>query len=180
MRSEKTTFTLSNIGGVRSATVRSVLLEIVPLVALIWVKPPASVEASPVLFIVAIPVFEESHVTVFVIISVEVSEYIPVAVYWFDVLYKDGQSLIDTPYQKRREILEQIISQDEMNKIIRMRIAETPEELDVYFMEWCKNVLWLPKARLVMLENGAKGAFILCQRWHNALECNAGNQRWHF
>lgn len=62
-----------------------------------------------------------------------VSEY-PVSVNFFDILYMDGQSLLDAPYKKRRQTLEYIINEGNMARLVPVTWADT-ESAIVEFME---------------------------------------------
>ena len=57
-------------------------------------------------------------------------EEIPVVIVLFDVLYVDGETLIDTPYLERRAKLEQIVSEVEDVKLTHPLITNSPEALD--------------------------------------------------
>ncbi|HDJ26356.1 MAG TPA: ATP-dependent DNA ligase [Candidatus Bathyarchaeota archaeon] len=65
----------------------------------------------------------------------EAAKEYPVALYMFDVLYVDGRDVTTEPYIKRREILEQIIVQDDWVKVIPNIITDDPEELERFFQE---------------------------------------------
>ncbi|MHA1231852.1 MAG: ATP-dependent DNA ligase, partial [Candidatus Helarchaeota archaeon] len=72
-------------------------------------------------------------------IDIIMKEY-PVELYLFDILYKDGEVLLKTPYIKRREILEKITKYDELKndpiiKIANQKIVNSEEELIQFFEE---------------------------------------------
>lgn len=62
-------------------------------------------------------------------IAKAVQEY-PITVNFFDVLYIDGNSCLDTPYKERRKILEKIVKEDSFAKIIPMTITRTDTEVE--------------------------------------------------
>ena len=42
----------------------------------------------------------------------------PITVHFFDVLYANGKSCLDLSYEKRREMLEQILTEDNFSKLV--------------------------------------------------------------
>lgn len=62
-----------------------------------------------------------------------VSEY-PVSVNFFDILYMDGSSLLDTPYRVRRQTLQQVIKEGGIARHVPMAWIES-EDAMVEFME---------------------------------------------
>lgn len=62
-------------------------------------------------------------------IAKAVQEY-PITVNFFDVLYIDGNSCLDTPYKERRKILEKIVKEDSFAKVIPMTITRTDIEVE--------------------------------------------------
>lgn len=63
-----------------------------------------------------------------------VEEY-PVTLFVFDCLYKDGEDLTHTDYQKRRQIVDEIIKPDEKVKPGIYIITSNPKELEDFFEE---------------------------------------------
>ena len=45
----------------------------------------------------------------------ETSKLVPLKFFVFDVLYKDGESLIDKPFKERRKVIEKVIKQTTEN-----------------------------------------------------------------
>lgn len=62
-----------------------------------------------------------------------VSDY-PVLVNFFDILYVDGQSFLDEPYDKRRQMLQYVIKEGNMARLVPMMRIKTEEDI-VEFME---------------------------------------------
>ena len=57
-----------------------------------------------------------------------VQEY-PITVNFFDVLYLNGENCLILPYQQRRKILEDVVSEDKFSKLIPMTIVETENDV---------------------------------------------------
>lgn len=74
------------------------------------------------------------------------AESVPLKFFVFDILYKDGESLLSTPLYKRREILAQVVERGEVLVVDEATVAERAEEIRAYH-----------KARL---EEGLEGAMI--------------------
>jgi DNA ligase-1 len=64
---------------------------------------------------------------------------VPVVFVLFDVLFVDGESLLDTSYLRRREYLEQVIEESENLKITHPLIVTEPEQLDEYMSSAVEN-----------------------------------------
>lgn len=60
-----------------------------------------------------------------------VSEY-PISVNFFDILYVDGKNYLDVEYQKRREVLEKIVKEDEYAKNVIMSIVSNKSEIEEF------------------------------------------------
>lgn len=60
-----------------------------------------------------------------------VSKY-PITVNFFDVMYVDGKSKLDEKYEKRREILTKIITENEFAKLIPMTIVQNESEIEEF------------------------------------------------
>ncbi len=65
----------------------------------------------------------------------EMVKKIPVKYFAFDILYKDGEDLMELPYLKRREILNATISKNEKIFISQSITVNNPTELQDYFKE---------------------------------------------
>lgn len=60
-----------------------------------------------------------------------VSKY-PITVNFFDVMYVDGKSCLDEKYEKRREILTKIITENEFAKLVPMTIVQNESEIEEF------------------------------------------------
>lgn len=58
---------------------------------------------------------------------------VPLKLICFDVLYLDGEVLLEKPYKERRKILEDIILGGETLSPVEDKIVETGEEIEVFF-----------------------------------------------
>ena len=58
-----------------------------------------------------------------------VSEY-PITVNFFDLLYLDGKSCLDVQYAKRREMLEEILIENEFAKLVPMNVVHSENEIE--------------------------------------------------
>ena len=58
-----------------------------------------------------------------------VSEY-PISVNFFDLLYLDGKSCLDVQYTKRREMLEEVLIENEFAKLVPMNIIHSENEIE--------------------------------------------------
>ncbi len=67
----------------------------------------------------------------------EISKEVPVRLYIFDILYKNGNSLINTPLSERLEILEKLLDWDsfEFIKLAETRRVSEIKEVDEFFIE---------------------------------------------
>ena len=65
----------------------------------------------------------------------EMIKKIPVEYFAFDILYKDGEDLMELPYLKRREILKATISKNEKILISQSFTTSNPGQLQDYFKE---------------------------------------------
>ncbi len=65
------------------------------------------------------------------------SEALPLRLYLFDILYFNGQSLLDKPYAQRRKLLETLIKKDADASIqlVDEIVAESAHELQTYFLK---------------------------------------------
>jgi len=62
----------------------------------------------------------------------EMIEEIPTTIFLFDILYEDGQNLIDWPYPKRRKELERVFKETERVKLAEQFITGDPNQLEKY------------------------------------------------
>ena len=60
-----------------------------------------------------------------------VSEY-PITVNFFDIMYADGKSWLDVEYEKRREILEKIVIENDFAKLVPMTIIRNENEIEEF------------------------------------------------
>ena len=60
-----------------------------------------------------------------------VSEY-PITVNFFDIMYADGKSWLDVEYEKRREILEKIVVENDFAKLVPMTIIRNENEIEEF------------------------------------------------
>ncbi len=58
-----------------------------------------------------------------------VSEY-PITVNFFDLLYLDGKSCLDVQYAKRREMLEEVLIENEFAKLVPMNVVHSENEIE--------------------------------------------------
>ena len=65
----------------------------------------------------------------------EAMEKYPVTLFLFDVLYVDGEEMLDKPYLERRRKLEEIVIEGERVKMATSKIIKDVEELEKFFME---------------------------------------------
>ncbi len=61
-------------------------------------------------------------------------EKIPLQVYFFDILYRNGE-LIDLPLEERRRHLEEVVGESEVVKIARQVVTRDPEVVESVFRE---------------------------------------------
>jgi DNA ligase-1 len=59
---------------------------------------------------------------------------IPLIVYFFDILYKDGE-VIDLPLEERRKLLESVINESDKVKIAKQVITSSKEEIEAVYRE---------------------------------------------
>ncbi len=63
----------------------------------------------------------------------EMIEKIPLELNLFDVLYVDGQSMIDTPFRDRRKMLEEIIAESEKIKLAEQLVTGDAEKAEEFY-----------------------------------------------
>ncbi len=59
----------------------------------------------------------------------------PVHVFFFDILFKDGEDLTELPFKQRRKILEEVIKENDVLKLAKEIITDSAEELEKFFNE---------------------------------------------
>lgn len=62
-------------------------------------------------------------------IAKAVSEY-PITINFFDLMFVDGKSFLDLPYNERRKTLEKIVREDEFTKIMPMTLVKSDTEVE--------------------------------------------------
>ncbi|MEM1667067.1 MAG: ATP-dependent DNA ligase [Thermofilaceae archaeon] len=91
----------------------------------------------------------------------EAMEKYPVAVYLFDLLYVDGESLIDTPLAERRRRLAEVIEESERFRLAKSSIVKEPEELMRFFeeavAEGCEGIMCKSLGGESIYQMGARG-----------------------
>ncbi|HLI46238.1 MAG TPA: ATP-dependent DNA ligase [Geobacterales bacterium] len=89
-----------------------------------------------------------------------IEEY-PAAVFLFDLLYLNGEELIDYPLKRRRELLEQIVKTDFWIRLSEKRFADTPEKLLEILNEavsaGCEGLMCKSLANDSVYQAGARG-----------------------
>lgn len=95
-------------------------------------------------------------------VSEKVKE-IPLRLFGFDLLYLNGESYINTPYQKRRELLNQVLSGSQGDlQVIKEQTYRTATELSEFF--------------LAQIEHGLEG--IMAKRLDAPYAAGARNYNW--
>lgn len=61
------------------------------------------------------------------------TEILPVAVFFFDILFLEGKSLLKEPYPKRRSLLEEQVKESGIIRLARRRVTENLEEIEEFF-----------------------------------------------
>ena len=56
----------------------------------------------------------------------------PITLNFFDVLYSDGKSMMELSYEKRRKVLEDIISEDNFSKLVPQIIVTSENEIEEF------------------------------------------------
>ncbi|MEO9319734.1 MAG: ATP-dependent DNA ligase [Nitrososphaera sp.] len=67
----------------------------------------------------------------------EAMQSYPVVINFFDVLYADGKSMLDSPYSDRRSLLEKLLrnSKDRKIKVVEQRIAKDQKQIENFMAE---------------------------------------------
>jgi len=88
-------------------------------------------------------------------------EEFPVILYLFDILYLNGEELIDLPLLKRKEILEKTIKTDEWIRFAEKRIINNIDELLKFFDEavssGCEGIMCKSTASDSIYQAGSRG-----------------------
>lgn len=78
----------------------------------------------------------------------EAMESYPVVINLFDILYANGESMMDSPYSERRKILKKVaggVKDKETVRVINQTIARSPEEIDRFMAsaiaDGCEGVM---------------------------------------
>ena len=91
----------------------------------------------------------------------EAMEKYPVSVFLFDLLYVDGESLLDAPLPERRKRLEEVVEEGERFRLARSQIVKSPDELMRFFeeavAEGCEGVMCKSLERDSIYQMGARG-----------------------
>ena len=61
------------------------------------------------------------------------TEIFPVAVFFFDILFLEGKSLLKEPYPERRSLLEEHVKESEIIRLARRKVTESLEEIEEFF-----------------------------------------------
>ena len=59
-------------------------------------------------------------------------ERYPITINFFDTLYLDGKSYLDTPYSQRRKTLEDIVTEDNFARLVPMMTVKTENEIEEF------------------------------------------------
>jgi len=91
----------------------------------------------------------------------ETAEEIPVVLELFDILYLKGETLLDTPYLKRRDALTSVVKETEHVKITHPTIVKDPHRLDALMDEaveaGCEGVVVKSLSEDSVYQAGARG-----------------------
>lgn len=91
----------------------------------------------------------------------EKAEEIPVVLELFDILYLKGETLLDTPYLKRRDALTSVVKETEHVKITHPTILKDPKKLDELMEEaveaGCEGVVVKSLSGDSVYQAGARG-----------------------
>ncbi len=88
-------------------------------------------------------------------------EMYPVNVFLFDLLYVDGESMLEKPYPERRKRLEEVVEQTEYFKLSHAKYVEDPRELEKFFeqaiSEGCEGIMCKSVLSDSVYQMGARG-----------------------
>jgi DNA ligase-1 len=89
------------------------------------------------------------------------AEEYPVALYFFDILYVDGEDMTTKPFLERRKMLEKVIVEDERVKHSTGLLTHSPEEVEKIFAEaveaGCEGVIVKSVGEDSVYRAGARG-----------------------
>jgi DNA ligase-1 len=89
------------------------------------------------------------------------AEEYPVALYFFDILYVDGEDMTTKPFLERRKMLEKVIVEDERVKLSTGLLTHSPEEVEKIFAEaveaGCEGVIVKSVGEDSVYRAGARG-----------------------
>ncbi|MFW9804862.1 MAG: ATP-dependent DNA ligase [Candidatus Thorarchaeota archaeon] len=92
----------------------------------------------------------------------EMSEEVPVAVYFFDILFHEGKDVTDLPMSKRRELLEKTVEKSDRVSLTVGELTSDPERLDEIFTN--------------AIETGHEG--VIAKAVHENSTYQAGSRSW--
>lgn len=86
----------------------------------------------------------------------------PVKVFLFDIIYHEGEELIDAPLPERRKLLESLVPRDHENLLLsKARVVSDPKELLLFFeeaiSEGCEGVMCKSIMQQSVYQMGARG-----------------------
>lgn len=88
-------------------------------------------------------------------------EEVPVKVFLFDILYRDGEELLDVTLDRRRKILEETVKENEMLKIATYIITDNVEEMEKFFYkaieDGCEGLVVKALSENAIYQAGARG-----------------------
>ncbi len=89
------------------------------------------------------------------------TEEIPLVVFLFDILYLDGKSLLNMPYQERREKLESIFKENENFKLASRLVSSENAEIQQFFdksiSDGCEGIVAKSVSENTPYRAGARG-----------------------
>ncbi len=89
------------------------------------------------------------------------AEEYPVALYFFDILYVDGEDMTTKPFLERRKMLEKVIVEDQRVKLSTGLLTHSPEEVEKIFAEaveaGCEGVIVKSVGEDSVYRAGARG-----------------------
>jgi DNA ligase-1 len=89
------------------------------------------------------------------------AEEYPVALYFFDILYVDGEDMTTKPFLERRKMLEKVVVEDERVKHSTGLLTHSPEEVEKIFAEaveaGCEGVIVKSVGEDSVYRAGARG-----------------------
>lgn len=91
----------------------------------------------------------------------ETADEIPVVLFLFDILYLNGETLLDTPYLKRRDALLRVVRETDKIKITHPTIVNDPKKLDELMEEaiaaGCEGIVVKSLSDDAIYQAGARG-----------------------